>query len=102
MVADTSKYVDTVAPKDRMNSSEVVEWLNRLVEVDNKLNTDDHVETFQRICQKIQKWKEREAGNGKGGVSSEAMEDLLTRALKAKEPVKIHNVKTLYKVLASL
>ena len=50
MVADTVKYQDTVHPKDRMNSSEVIDWLNKLIEVDNKLNTDDHVETFERIC----------------------------------------------------
>jgi len=37
-----------------------------------------------------------------GGGSSEKIEDLLTTSLKAKEPVNIHNVKTLYKVLAGL
>jgi len=91
MVADTVKYVETVHPKDRMNSTEVIDWLNKLIEVDNKLNTDDHVETFETICMKIQKWKDRESRG-----SSEKAEDLLTNALKAIEPVNIHNVKTIY------
>ena len=46
MQADTVKYVDTVHPKDRMTSAEVIDWLNKLIEIDNHLNTDAHVETF--------------------------------------------------------
>ena len=53
MVADTAKYVDTVHPKDRMTSAGLIQWLNRLVNVDNDLANVDHVETFQAICQKI-------------------------------------------------
>jgi hypothetical protein len=90
MIADTVKYVDTVHPKDRMTSFEVINWLNNLIDVDNNLKTDDHVETFKGICEKIQRWKERA-----GGGSSEEIENLLTRALAAKTPVNIHNVKTI-------
>jgi hypothetical protein len=97
MVADTVKYQDTVHEKDRMGSAEVIEWLNKLVAVDGKLNTDDHVDTFQNICQKIQRWKDRI-----GGGSSEKTEEMLTKALKAKEPVKIHNVKTIMLVLNAI
>ena len=46
MKADTVKYKDTVHTKDRMTSAEVIDWLNKLVEIDNHLNTDAHVETF--------------------------------------------------------
>jgi hypothetical protein len=97
MKADTMKYVDTVHSKDRMNSAEVIDWLNKLIEIDNHLNTDDHVETFQSICAKIEKWKQRE---GKG--SSEAIEDLLKVSLKPASPVNIHNVKTINEVLKRL
>ena len=43
MKVDTVKYVDTVYPKDRLTSVEVIDWLNKLIETDNHLNTDDHV-----------------------------------------------------------
>ena len=97
MKADTVKYIDTVHPKDRMTSSEVIDWLNKLIEIDNHLNTDAHVETFQAICEKIEKWKQRE-----GKCSSEAIEDLLKNSLKPSTPVNIHNVKTINEVLMRL
>ena len=96
-VADTVKFQDTVHEKDRMDSTEVIGWLNKLVAVDGKLNTDDHVDTFQNICQKIQTWKDRI-----GGGSSEMTETMLAKALKAKSPVKIHNVKTIMQVLNAI
>jgi len=65
------------------------------VTVDNQLNTDDHVETFQRICSKIQRWKEKAGG-------TEAQEDLLTKALAAKTKVNIHNVKTIFEVMKNI
>lgn len=80
-----------------MTSSQVIDWLNKLIEIDNQLNTDQHVETFQAICMKIERWKQRE---GKG--SSEGIEDLLKMALKPATPVNIHNVKTVNEVLARL
>ena len=31
----TIKYKDTVHQKDRLNSAEVIDWLNKLIEIDN-------------------------------------------------------------------
>jgi Ca2+-binding EF-hand superfamily protein len=76
----------TVAPNDRMDAKGTVFYLKELLACESRVS--DPLDDIQMIFEKIQTWKEK-AGD------KDEQEKMVAKALKPKERIKIHNVKTL-------
>ena len=91
---DNKTLLDTVRPQDRLNSKQVIEYLNKLLEVDKRLGETPE-DDIEKLFDKIQKWKLK-AGD------LDAQEKMITKKLKPVEPLQVHNMKTALELLTRI
>ena len=79
--------------EDKLDSTAVIDYLNELIETEKRVG--DPVDEIKAIFEKIQSWKQK---MGDQMVQSQEV----SKQLRSKEKVKVHNVKSMKRKLEEL